>query len=56
MKIYVASAPDRDQMVMILARNGYTVRIDKEKPTGANKYQVYVEIEEKGEKGGQHEN
>lgn len=31
MKLYVTKAEDRDLMVMILARNGYTVRQGKEK-------------------------
>ena len=31
MKLYVSKVEDRDQMVVILARNGYTVRQSKEK-------------------------
>lgn len=31
MKLYVSKVEDRDQMVVILARNGYTVRQGKEK-------------------------
>lgn len=47
MKITVQSAADRDQMVVILARNGYTVRIGKEKAAGASKFTSFVEIVEK---------
>lgn len=31
MKLYVSKAEDRDQVIVILARNGYTVRQSKEK-------------------------
>ena len=31
MKLYVSKAEDRDQVIVILARNGYTVRQGKEK-------------------------
>lgn len=34
MKIKVAKAEDRDTMIVILARNGYTVRQGKEKRAG----------------------
>ncbi len=50
MKLIVAKAEDRDQMVVILARNGYTVRQGKEKPPGANKAVSYVEVVEDGKK------
>lgn len=49
MKIKVASAADRDQMVVILARNGYTVRQGKEKPAGQTKVVTYVEVVGHGE-------
>ena len=34
---------DRDALVMILARNGYTVRIGREKRGKANAYTYFVE-------------
>ena len=37
MKLYVSKVEDRDQMVVILARNGYTVRQGKEKDIKSNK-------------------
>lgn len=37
MKLYVSKADDRDSMIVILARNGYTVRQGTEKPAGAKK-------------------
>ena len=49
MKIKVSKAEDRDQMVVILARNGYTVRIGKEKPAGAKTAVSYVEVIEHGD-------
>ena len=48
MKIKVAKAEDRDTMVMILARNGYTVRQGKEKTPGAKAAVSYVEVVEDG--------
>lgn len=48
MKIKVAKAEDRDQMIVILARNGYTVRQGKEKPPGAKAAVSYVEVIEDG--------
>ena len=48
MKLIVSKAEDRDQMVMILARNGYTVRQGKEKPAGTTKAVSYVEVVENG--------
>lgn len=41
MKIYVEQSADRDAMVTILARNGYTVRQGKEKQ--GSKYLRFVE-------------
>ena len=38
MKIVVSKAEDRDTMVVILARNGYTVRQVKEKRAGDKTY------------------
>ena len=48
MKFRVDKADDRDQMIVILARNGYTVRQVKEKPSGSNKTLSYVEVVENG--------
>ena len=45
-KLYVSKAEDRDQVIVILARNGYTVRQGKEKdvPLGAAEYVVFHEF------------
>ena len=48
MKLYVSKTEDRDQMVVILARNGYTVRQGKEKNTRGNKTVTFVEVIENG--------
>lgn len=48
MKLYVSNADDRDQMVVILARNGYTVRQSKEKDIKSNKTVSFVEVVENG--------
>jgi len=48
MRLKVTKAEDRDQMIMILARNGYTVRQGKEKPPGAKAAVAYVEVIEDG--------
>ena len=42
MKIYIASPQDRDAVVTILARNGYTVRQGKEKR--GKTYDKFVEF------------
>lgn len=42
-KIDVAGAADRDALVAILARNGYTVRIGREKRGKSNNYTYFVE-------------
>lgn len=42
-KIDVANAADRDALVCILARNGYTVRIGREKRGKNNVYTYFVE-------------
>lgn len=49
MKLYIEAKADRDQAVMILARNGYTVRQGREKQ--GNKYVHFVEYW----KGGSHD-
>lgn len=41
MKLYVSNADDRDQMIVILARNGYTVR-------QSDKTVSFVEVVENG--------
>lgn len=43
MKLYVSKAEDRDQVIVILARNGYTVRQGKEKDPKNNKTVIFVE-------------
>lgn len=48
MKLYVTKAEDRDLMVMILARNGYTVRQGKEKKTETKQTVAFVEVIENG--------
>ena len=50
MKIVVSKAEDRDTMVVILARNGYTVRQVKEKRAGDKTYTYFVEVVEHGAK------
>ena len=50
MKIYINLPQDRDAMVTILARNGYTVRQGKEKR--GKVYEKYVEYWKEGETGG----
>ena len=50
MKLYVTKADDRDSMVVILARNGYTVRQGTEKPAGAKKSVSFVEVIEDGKR------
>ena len=46
MKLYIAKAEDRDTVLMILGRNGYTVRQGKEKKE--NKTITFVEVVENG--------
>ena len=48
MKLYVTKAEDRDLMVMILARNGYTVRQGKEKKPETKQTVAFVEVIENG--------
>lgn len=48
MKLKVAKQEDRDQMVVILARNGYTVRQGKEKRNGDKTFTYFVEVVEDG--------
>jgi len=44
MKIDCAGAADRDALVAVLARNGYTVRQGREKRGKGNAYTHYVEF------------
>ena len=46
MKLKCASSADRDTLVVILARNGYTVRQVKEKKPGESRTSYYVEVVE----------
>lgn len=51
MKLYISREADRDQVCMILCRNGYTVRQGKSKSkrdTGDTKKSSYVEVLEDG--------
>ncbi len=49
MKLYISREADRDQVCMILCRNGYTVRQGKSKrDTGDTKRSSYVEVLEDG--------
>ena len=43
-KIDCAGAADRDVLVMILAKNGYTVRQGREKRGAAKAYTYFVEF------------
>lgn len=42
-RIYISKPDDREAVIVILARNGYTVRQGKEKDRNTNKYVCYVE-------------
>ena len=44
MKIYIANAADRDAVIVILARNGYTVRQGSEKKAGDKRSKSFVEV------------
>ena len=48
MKYKIAKPEDRDAMIVILARNGYTVRQGKEKDPRSNKTVTFVEVIENG--------
>lgn len=47
MRVYITSPQDRDAVVTILARNGYTVRQGKERK--GKSYEKYVEYWKEGE-------
>lgn len=48
-KVYISLPQDRDAVVTILARNGYTVRQGKEKK--GKSYEKYVEFWKEGDHG-----
>ena len=48
MKLYISKAEDRDAAIVILARNGYTVRQGKEKKSGDKAFTHFVEVIEYG--------
>ena len=48
-KVYIGLPQDRDAVVTVLARNGYTVRQGKERKGKA--YEKYVEFWKEGENG-----
>ena len=48
MKYKIAKPEDRDAMIVILARNGYTVRQGKEKKPGEKAEKAFVEVIEHG--------
>lgn len=49
MKLRVSKPEDRDAMIVILARNGYTVRQGKEKKPGDKAATSFVEVVESGQ-------
>lgn len=48
MKLKIAKPEDRDSVIVILARNGYTVRQGKEKNPGDKAATAFVEVIENG--------
>ena len=48
MKLKIAKPDDRDAVIVILARNGYTVRQGKEKKPGDKAAAAFVEVIENG--------
>lgn len=46
-RIEVDKKEDREDLALILIKNGYTVRIAKEKPQGGSKFVFFVEYEKK---------
>ena len=42
-KIYLNEKTDREQVCLILVRNGYTVKIGSEKTANSTKLKYYVE-------------
>ena len=50
MKLYITKVEDRDTVLMVLGRNGYTVRQGSEKLEGQKKSVSYVEVLEDARK------
>lgn len=48
MKLRISNPDDRDAVIVILARNGYTVRQGKEKKPGDKAATAFVEVIENG--------
>lgn len=48
MKLKIAKPEDRDSVIVILTRNGYTVRQGREKKTGDKAATAFVEVIENG--------
>lgn len=48
MKLRISKPEDRDAVIVILARNGYTVRQGKEKRPGDKTTTSFVEVIENG--------
>lgn len=48
MKLYITNSTDRDNVVLALTRNGYTVRQGKEKPVGAKTSVTFAEVTGRG--------
>ena len=48
MKLKIAKPEDRDSVIVILARNGYTVRQGREKKPGDKAATAFVEVIESG--------
>lgn len=48
MKLKISKAEDRDAVIVILARNGYTVRQGKEKTPESKSSVSFVEVVENG--------
>lgn len=48
MKLYITKSEDRDTVLMILGRNGYTVRQGKEKRPDSKVQVSFVEVLEDG--------
>ena len=46
MKLYISKPDDRDAVIVVLARNGYTVRQRKEKKPGEKTCSYFVEVVE----------
>lgn len=47
-RIYIERPDDRDSVVTVLARNGYTVRIGRQKAKNGSRYEWFVEYWREG--------